>query len=405
MKAKERAVTYEPAPYRAAADETVKCPSCERMNDTDASYCDQCDTKLVGRDDVTIDGDVTADYAPDPYDQKDDEDVQCAACSLMNDDDAHFCDQCGEKLEDNPEVIVVENAPAVSDEEDDDPARSRNRSLKAKTSANDVAPKENLIRTMAGRGVELRDLGSDDQPTDGTLMYGHFSVFNEWYEISSFWEGDFLERTVPGAFADTIRDDISSMRVLFDHGFDPTLGNKPLGPIRALEEDQIGPYYEVPLLATDYNRDFVLPALRGQLMSGEMVGSLLGASFRFIVTGESWDMKPLPSANNPHGLPQRTITAVEVMEFGPVTFPANPAAGAGVRSRTDDLIAHLNSDPLFVARFTARHGVTAVERMLEAAHPIRGARHGNQKDASSLRQANAKQIEHLRRRARAALVL
>lgn len=39
---------YKPTPYRADADETVKCPKCERMNDTDAHFCDQCGFKLEG---------------------------------------------------------------------------------------------------------------------------------------------------------------------------------------------------------------------------------------------------------------------------------------------------------------------------------------------------------------------
>ena len=43
---------YEPEPYRQEADETVECPECECMNEPDARYCDQCGTKLEGRDDV-----------------------------------------------------------------------------------------------------------------------------------------------------------------------------------------------------------------------------------------------------------------------------------------------------------------------------------------------------------------
>ncbi|HWF25164.1 MAG TPA: zinc ribbon domain-containing protein [Solirubrobacteraceae bacterium] len=45
---------YEPAPYHADPDETVKCPSCEKMNDDDASFCDQCGFQLKGADDVVV---------------------------------------------------------------------------------------------------------------------------------------------------------------------------------------------------------------------------------------------------------------------------------------------------------------------------------------------------------------
>jgi ATP-dependent protease ClpP protease subunit len=44
---------YEPEPYRRMPDETVCCPECGKFNDTDARFCDQCGTKLAGRDDVT----------------------------------------------------------------------------------------------------------------------------------------------------------------------------------------------------------------------------------------------------------------------------------------------------------------------------------------------------------------
>lgn len=43
-----RAGMYMPGPYTAQPDETIECPDCGRMNDTDASYCDQCGSRLVG---------------------------------------------------------------------------------------------------------------------------------------------------------------------------------------------------------------------------------------------------------------------------------------------------------------------------------------------------------------------
>lgn len=35
-----------PEPYHQDPDETVQCPSCQKYNDTDARYCDQCGAKL-----------------------------------------------------------------------------------------------------------------------------------------------------------------------------------------------------------------------------------------------------------------------------------------------------------------------------------------------------------------------
>lgn len=74
---------YKPEPYHADADETVQCPNCGLMDDTDASFCDQCGYKLT----------PTEAYSPEP-----DEVVQCPSCDLMNAPDASYCDQCGFKL-------------------------------------------------------------------------------------------------------------------------------------------------------------------------------------------------------------------------------------------------------------------------------------------------------------------
>jgi phage head maturation protease len=171
--------------------------------------------------------------------------------------------------------------------------------------------------------MELRQ----DAP-DGSigLLTGRFSEFGRWYRVSSMWEGDFMERVAAGATADTIRDDAGAMRVLFDHGMDAQIGNKVLGPIESLAERSDGPHYEVPLFDTSYNRD-LLPGLKA---------GVYGASMRMRVTADSWDDEPAKSKANPDGIPERTITRMKVPEFGPVTFPANQGASAGVRSGTDE---------------------------------------------------------------------
>jgi len=158
----------------------------------------------------------------------------------------------------------------------------------------------------------------------GTLDI-RFSVFNTWYEVNSLWEGKFLERTAPTAFDQTIAEDRSSMRVLFDHGFDPQIGNKVLGPISDLRVDPDSPIGEVPLFDTTYNRD-LLPGLQA---------GVYGSSFRMRVLEDSWNDEPEPSDHNPKGIPERTILRTKTMEFGPVTFPANPDATATMRSITD----------------------------------------------------------------------
>ncbi len=193
--------------------------------------------------------------------------------------------------------------------------------MKGQPMANQRPPRDNLVRA-ARPGIEFRDAS-----VDGSLgtMAGHFSVFGAWYEVDSIWEGHFLEQVDRGSFRKTFAENRDAMRVTFNHGQDPQLGDKVLGPIDVLEEDGIGAAYEVPLLDTSYNRD-LLPGLKA---------GLYGASFRFRVLKEEFVQKPKISDYNPGALPERTIKEVQVMEFGPVTFPASPAATAGVRSLTD----------------------------------------------------------------------
>lgn len=38
---------YTPQPYKAQPGETVRCPSCGKMNAPDARYCDQCGAPLA----------------------------------------------------------------------------------------------------------------------------------------------------------------------------------------------------------------------------------------------------------------------------------------------------------------------------------------------------------------------
>lgn len=191
-----------------------------------------------------------------------------------------------------------------------------------------------LVEAPATRAKKMADDGENNG--GGSLMYGHFCVFDVWAEIDSLWEGRFLERIAPGAFKKTIKDNRAGIRVQYDHGYDSFVGSAPLGPIEELKEDDTGAYYEVPLLDTDYNRDRILPMLQGRTIDGEQTGtSLLGASFRFRVVHDEWLDEPEPSDANPKALPERTIREVRLYEFGPVVFPAYAEATAKVRCLTD----------------------------------------------------------------------
>lgn len=186
-------------------------------------------------------------------------------------------------------------------------------------------PRDGIVRARPG-AVELRVAEDGDSPT----LTGHFAVFNEFTEINSVYEGHFMERIAPGAFSKTLKDQRSDIKVLFQHGHDPHIADKPLGTIKSLEEDEVGVRYDVEMLDTSYNAD-LLPGLKA---------GLYGASFRFRSVREQFDKEPDESEANPDGIPERTIEELQLYEFGPVTFPAYANATAGVRSMTDEEIAY-----------------------------------------------------------------
>ncbi len=217
-------------------------------------------------------------------------------------------------------------------------------------------PTENLVRGWTGRQTVTR---ADDDNGDGErVLHGEFARFNEWTEIHSIFEGDFLERIAPGAFDDTIDNDISRVKVLYDHGHDPQLGNKPLGPIRSITPTDTGVSYEVPLIDTDYNRGFIIPAAEA---------GLLGASFRMAVLEHTWNDPDEPSGHNPLMLPERTISRIGLYEFGPVTFPAYEGATASLRSRSDEFLSNIVNDAGFLTRFIERTNTAVAARILEDA--------------------------------------
>lgn len=196
------------------------------------------------------------------------------------------------------------------------------------------SPTDNLYRACAP--IRLR---AADDDGDAPILFGNFARFGEWNEIDSVVEGRFLERVQKGAYARTFRHKSTRMPVLFQHGWDPEVGDKVIATTEVLREDEDGPYFEARLL------DGLPPLLLAGLREDRY-----GVSYRFRVLREDWVERPERADHNPDGIPERTIREAEVYEFGPVTFPADPQAAIAVRSLTDAalapvLIRHLLSDP------------------------------------------------------------
>jgi HK97 family phage prohead protease len=185
-------------------------------------------------------------------------------------------------------------------------------------------------------------------------LYGYMLRFNEWTEIDSLFEGHFLERIVPGAAKKTLAESLRSIRILYNHGRDPSVGQKPL-TAPDLREDTKGVLYEGTMFDADYCRELV-PALE----SGQ-----LGSSIKFRALAEEWNEEPGESDHNPRGIPERSIKEIQLYEGGPVTFPAYDGATAGVRSLTDLYIAEFGGAgdeiELMVTRYAERNPKRAAE--------------------------------------------
>lgn len=203
-----------------------------------------------------------------------------------------------------------------------------------------VISSENLTLArsfMPGDVDSVRATISDDKGKGkGNTLFGHFSVFNRWTEIDSFFEGHFMERIGVGAHAADFAARGDKIKPIYGHGKDPDIGFKPLGPVEELRETDTGGYYEVNLIDTYYNRDFIIPAAKA---------GVLGASFRFrpLEGSDVWNNNPERSNYNPNGIPEVTHTAIYTVEFGPTNFPAYSEASAGLRSIPQPLMDELVS--------------------------------------------------------------
>lgn len=170
-----------------------------------------------------------------------------------------------------------------------------------------MKPEQRMISAAA---CELRALPAEgDQPAK---IVGYAAVFDQESEPL----GGFVEVIAPGAFDDVLGADV---RGLFNHDPNYLLGRTASGTL-VLSVDAVGLRYEITPPDTQTVRDLVLAPLAR--------GDLSGSSFAFRVArgGDRWD-------EDGDGRVIRTITRVgELLDVGPVAFPAYPDSTAAQRS-------------------------------------------------------------------------
>lgn len=183
-----------------------------------------------------------------------------------------------------------------------------------------------------------------DQGEHGTVE-GMVVPYNEWVEIDSFVEGNFMERFAPGSLRKTFMEGKSRLKGYFEHGRSRMFDRMPIMRIEDAWDDDTGGYFRAPLLPS------VPPLIREGLEAG-VYGASIGARFVKV----SRDRKPGKSDHNPKGLPERTYNEVRAFDISLTPSPAYQSTHATLRSVTDDLLMEqLLSDPqrlrdLIVAR-------------------------------------------------------
>lgn len=174
---------------------------------------------------------------------------------------------------------------------------------------------------MQGR-ITLRDNSSGD----GMTLVGYACITNQSYRMTD-WLGEYDECVRSGAFAKTLSDQ-ADVRLLLNHDGLPLArtksGTLTLREITSPMDDpqergQTGLWCEAPLDARSSTaNDIRLAMERGDL--DEM-------SFAFQVTRQEWSPD----------FEQRDIQEVRLFDVSVVTYPANPATSAALRSNVVDL--------------------------------------------------------------------
>jgi HK97 family phage prohead protease len=173
------------------------------------------------------------------------------------------------------------------------------------------------LLTVETRSAKNED-GSDGEPEEWIVGYA------ARFDTDSLDLGEFTERIAPEAFGLVTerrgRKNPLDTRALFNHDPNYVLGRLP--DTLRMTVDEVGLRYEVKP-----------PAAHAGIVESIRRGDVRGSSFAFIVArdGESWTV-------DERGRHIRTITRVsDLLDVGPVTYPAYPDSSVTVARRSYDL--------------------------------------------------------------------
>jgi uncharacterized protein len=164
---------------------------------------------------------------------------------------------------------------------------------------------------------------SDDEAAPKVIT-GYAAVFYRAGDPATeyrLWQ-DAYERVLPGCFDAAIREQ-DIVRGLCNHKSEWLLGRSDKGTV-GLSIDQVGLRYEIDPPDTQAGRDTLALLERGDLDA---------SSFGFrAYGGRRGTVRWVDETRDGRVIECRELVEVELLDVGPVTFPAYQAATAGVRS-------------------------------------------------------------------------
>lgn len=168
-------------------------------------------------------------------------------------------------------------------------------------------PAGDVDRRMTSGTIACRAASSRGTAGGSTReLAGYAAVFN----VETVIAGMFREKILPGAFADSMRED--DIVGLFNHDANFVLGRTANRTVR-LAEDRKGLKYEIDLNPEDPE------AVRIGALVGR--GDVRGSSFAFSVQGDDDDEWV---QDDPAKLPLRIVKRARLWDVSPVTMPAYP---------------------------------------------------------------------------------
>lgn len=173
--------------------------------------------------------------------------------------------------------------------------------------------RRNTSQRLAPVRVETREDGSQYLVGYGAVFYSADDPGTEYW----LWS-DVVERIAPTAFDRAIAERHDA-RGLFNHDPDNLLG-RVANDTMAIAKDAKGMRYEIKVDPQDPDHQRVLRKIER--------GDLSGSSFAFYPTTITWKEE----VKEGRSYDVRIIEDLELVDTGPVTFPAYESSTAGVRS-------------------------------------------------------------------------